>query len=544
MFKKTDKDNNKSDKTSFENIKKGSVNNISKNDRDSFSNIDNSSDIIAKNPKSNNILSSDLGYAGFWRRFGAWNLDMMILLPIYLGILIILTLSGIESVADGNNTISSIIYTFIALLYFALQESSSKQATIGKRISGLIVADYDKHRISTGVGLGRFFAATLNYLTLFIGYIMIGLTKQKQGLHDIVVKTQVSIIGKSSFWKWYIILLIINIAAIAAAWFLIFSAILSSVAGEMFSLSNQSMTLSSNISSSATINKISTTRPASKEVSYKGEYTPPKIITKSYNEQDYNNLLLSSNVKLEKGTGFRQYTKLSNLGPISVAQGSFFKNSDNPQVWVEVKIIELPDVNFFEAVKLHINYVLSADNKDFFDREYSKKNSFGNKKVGDISLAKNKLTDDKATPYDESKLLYGIGSVTLRKGATEDKIAGISGYVEIKLPLNVEKTIFNVIDEIDYLKATKNGLNIKVKEISGKSVKVEIQNIKEEKPIVDGYDMQGNKINRMSWGGSTFNGVLNYEYSFDKAPATIVVTTSSGVYTKKFPFILGKKYKK
>jgi len=553
MFKKTDKNADKkganklNDLSSDDSREIESSNDISENNPSSGIDIDNSPNFTNENngnidPRSSSTSYAE--YAGFWRRFGAWNIDMMILTPIGLVLIIILTLSGLESVDESNNNIASVIYILISAFYFALQESSDKQGTIGKRISGLIVTDSNNQRISTGLGFGRFLAATLNYLTLFIGYIMIGITGRKQGLHDLIVKTHVSIIGKSSFWKWYIILLIINICAIAAAWFLIFAAIFSSMAGGLFSLSNQSMNISSNISSSATVNKTTTTKPATKEDSYKGPYIAPNIKTESYNEKDYNRILSSSSVKFAKGTGFRQYSKVANLGPVATAQGSFFKNSDNPQVWVEVKITELPNINFFDAVKLHINYVLSTNNKNLFDKEYSKKFSFGDKKVGDVSLSKNTLTDDKATPFDESKLLYGIGSVTLMKGATEDKIAGISGYIEIKLPLNVENTIFNAIDEIDYLKTTKNGLKIKIKELSGKSVGVEIQNIKEEKPIVEAYDMQGTKLSRKSWGGSTFNGVLNYTYTFDKAPATVVVTTSSGIYTKKYPFILGKKYKK
>jgi uncharacterized RDD family membrane protein YckC len=72
-------------------------------------------------------------------------------------------------------------------LYFAMMESSARQATIGKIALGLYVTDLQGRRLSFGRATGRFFAKIITGLVpLFIGYIMAGFTARKQALHDMI----------------------------------------------------------------------------------------------------------------------------------------------------------------------------------------------------------------------------------------------------------------------------------------------------------------------------------------------------------------------
>ena len=57
-------------------------------------------------------------------------------------------------------------------LYYALQESSSSGATIGKRALGLRVVSVHGRQIDFGTATGRFFANFLNFFTMFIGYLL------------------------------------------------------------------------------------------------------------------------------------------------------------------------------------------------------------------------------------------------------------------------------------------------------------------------------------------------------------------------------------
>lgn len=80
---------------------------------------------------------------------------------------------------------------FGAWIYEALMLSSQYQATLGKMIFGMKVTDLAGNRISFGRATGRHFAKILSGLVLCIGYIMVGITERKQGLHDILAGTLV-----------------------------------------------------------------------------------------------------------------------------------------------------------------------------------------------------------------------------------------------------------------------------------------------------------------------------------------------------------------
>jgi uncharacterized RDD family membrane protein YckC len=86
-----------------------------------------------------------------------------------------------------NNFISMII----AWLYYALLESSSKQATVGKMALALVVTDLQGRRISFGRATGRHFSKIISGAILMIGFIMAGVTARKQALHDMIAGTLV-----------------------------------------------------------------------------------------------------------------------------------------------------------------------------------------------------------------------------------------------------------------------------------------------------------------------------------------------------------------
>lgn len=136
------------------------------------------------------------GYAGFWKRLAAYIIDFVVIAVIFVIIGFFLAAFGSVDVeqdlatADFGSRIDwgSIVITW---LYFALMESSAKQATLGKMALGIVVTDYQGGRISFLRATGRFFAKYLSALLLLIGFIMVAFTRRKQGLHDFIASTLV-----------------------------------------------------------------------------------------------------------------------------------------------------------------------------------------------------------------------------------------------------------------------------------------------------------------------------------------------------------------
>jgi len=86
-----------------------------------------------------------------------------------------------------------IVYYLMAVLivwvYRAAMESSVYQATLGKMVLRLKVVDGLGGRISFARASGRHFAMFISTLILCIGYLMVGWTAKKQGLHDMMAGT-------------------------------------------------------------------------------------------------------------------------------------------------------------------------------------------------------------------------------------------------------------------------------------------------------------------------------------------------------------------
>ena len=122
-------------------------------------------------------------YAGFWLRAAALVIDYAIL---FGGGLILAVLAELSSPGAVEEDAYTPIVLFITWLYYALMESSARQATLGKSALGLTVTDLRGERVSFGRATGRFFAKILSGLILGIGYLMAAFTEKKQALHDMM----------------------------------------------------------------------------------------------------------------------------------------------------------------------------------------------------------------------------------------------------------------------------------------------------------------------------------------------------------------------
>jgi uncharacterized RDD family membrane protein YckC len=112
---------------------------------------------------------------------GAALIDGLIVILLALPVGLVLGLAG-----AGEGYLGNIAGIVVGWLYFALMESSEKQATLGKQALGIQVTGLDGERITFGRATGRHFAKWLSSITLGIGYIMAAFTERKQCLHDMV----------------------------------------------------------------------------------------------------------------------------------------------------------------------------------------------------------------------------------------------------------------------------------------------------------------------------------------------------------------------
>lgn len=131
--------------------------------------------------------SGSIPYAGFWRRAGAYVID-------YILVAFVFSIFSRAFAGPNHPQTSGLISLCLLIagcLYYVLLESSSMQATLGKRAVGIKVTDLHGERIDFGRALGRMFGHILSFLTFSVGFAMAVFTERRQTLHDKLAGTLV-----------------------------------------------------------------------------------------------------------------------------------------------------------------------------------------------------------------------------------------------------------------------------------------------------------------------------------------------------------------
>lgn len=137
------------------------------------------------------MQSDNVGHpAGFWIRLVAVIIDVILVGIGYVVILFALTAIGVDYYTLFTfASILSFIWVFGYHIYFP---SSDMMGTPGKALLGLKITDDFGSQISAGTAILRQVGYLISGLTLYIGFIIVGFTENKRGLHDMVASTRVT----------------------------------------------------------------------------------------------------------------------------------------------------------------------------------------------------------------------------------------------------------------------------------------------------------------------------------------------------------------
>ncbi len=150
----------------------------------------------------------DLPYAGFGVRLVAWVIDVLVLLiPVTIWELTVESITGVRledlaladpsaSPAADPRTVEFLLWFHVGAavirgLYWSWMEQSQLQATLGKKMLGLVVTDERGHRAPWRQTAVRYVGRLLCELTLGVGYLLILVDPRHQGLHDRIARTLV-----------------------------------------------------------------------------------------------------------------------------------------------------------------------------------------------------------------------------------------------------------------------------------------------------------------------------------------------------------------
>nr|WP_181537683.1 RDD family protein [Anoxybacillus calidus] len=131
-------------------------------------------------------------YAGFWMRFWAYLLDLIVIASMN-GIIVYPIFRFMDLPLEKNHMFTplSIATATTFYLYFIFMTKIFKQ-TIGKMVFGLKVIDVNNRSLTWSTVLfrelvGKFISKTI----LFIGFLVAAFSPKKQGIHDMIADTTV-----------------------------------------------------------------------------------------------------------------------------------------------------------------------------------------------------------------------------------------------------------------------------------------------------------------------------------------------------------------
>lgn len=143
------------------------------------------------------MLSFTFRYGSLWRRLVAVIIDLGVILTVGAFLLdpvaIVLGHDALKQatihspfsvIVVRDYGVWSITTLIVAWLYFAIMESSIAQATLGKRLMGLIVVTRDEGRLRFRRSSLRFWIKALSLFTAFIGYLVALFDPKSRMLHD------------------------------------------------------------------------------------------------------------------------------------------------------------------------------------------------------------------------------------------------------------------------------------------------------------------------------------------------------------------------
>lgn len=130
-------------------------------------------------------------FAGFWMRFWAYLLDLLVIGSLdRMLIKPILHALGVSPYDHSIFSLFTIGSAVVFFLYFLLMTKYFGQ-TLGKMVFGLKVISLKENNLSWSTVVFREFIGRFISKTIWLTYLLVGILPKKQGLHDLFADTSV-----------------------------------------------------------------------------------------------------------------------------------------------------------------------------------------------------------------------------------------------------------------------------------------------------------------------------------------------------------------
>lgn len=432
-------------------------------------------------------------FGGFWIRLLAYLVDSVIVL-----MLIILVGGALAFLGEAGALLIPAACLAIPVLYWALMQSSPRQATLGKALLGLKVTDAAGGRLALPRSLAREVCKYISAAPLMIGFLLAGFTKRKQALHDFFVATTVVREGRSHMLVALVVGTLGWIAPMGLVMVLgvgMFAGMMGYMGGDMLAAVQEAQKQQTQ----------QVPAPMPKKVAA----APAAPAAPAAASAEIQTLLAARLSGIDRPGTTRAGPAILELE--SLSGGSF-----------AIKTY-LPMYKEFDGngVSVQLAKVLDAKGVDLYDPAHSLESAFFQR----VSLR----GESAPVPH-----LGGTRRVNLKSGADGKTLERAEGSVRLAIPVKPMGAIFEGGDLGK--QQTVHGVGITLKSTKGNAYTFEYKGDQSRIVSTTGIGTDGKRVNINSSGGG--GGVMTYTFAAPVARIETVVAESLSQHA--FPFTLTK----
>lgn len=431
---------------------------------------------MAEDHLKTQVLGAAPAYGGFWIRFLAYFVDGLIL---FVGCIVV----GVAAAFAGDafELLATLVFLFGPILYFAAMQASARQATYGKALVGLKVADNGGNRISLLRSLGRELAKIISAFPLMIGFLLAGFTQRKQALHDMVASTVV-VRESPGHVVAALAITLVGVAAPFVVMFVFGAALLMAFMGGMMGGALGDMALQGARPPATQMAKPAPRKPAPPATPQ--AKAPPAPAAKPAAP-----VALSPEEEKLFGGGVAgmDAPSMTRVGPALLELSSYF--ASGPNVWIKVHVPPATGMGLGRARgTVAVKSVTDQGNRDVYDAKSNFEQPF---------FQAIELTETRSGVHR----LQGIRSVRLVKGTTEPQVHRVQGVLTLALPLDLQSATFRAADTGK--PRTVAGMKVTTTKLAGAEASVSIEGPIEALVDVRGFDTKGPVASEGSTHGSS-----------------------------------------
>ena len=456
--------------------------------------------------KTQVLAAAPPAYGGFWIRFLAYFVDSLI---VVLGCAVV----GVAAAFAGDAfaLLATLVFLAGPFVYFAGMHASARQATYGKALVGLKVADNGGNRISFPRSLGRELSKLISAFPLMVGFLLAAFTKRKQALHDMVASTVVVREGPGHV----VAALALTLAGVAApfvALMFLGAGILMAFMGGMTGGMLGDMAMETPKPPAVKVARPAPGKPAVPQPQVLPA-KPAAVAPVALSPED------------EKlfggGVAGMDAPSMTRVGPALLELSSFF--ASGPNVWIKVHVPPVAGMGLGRGrATVLVKSVSDQGRRDVYDAESNFEQPF---------FQAIDLTETKSGVHR----LQGIRSVRLLKGTTEPQVHRIEGVLSLALPLDMQSATFRAADT--GRPQTAAGMKVTVTKLAGQEASVSLEGPIEALVDVRGFDAKGPVAQEgSSYGSSGSSSSRSVKY---RGPVErIEVLVAPRFLKREYPFTL------